>query len=169
MAQTSGGPAWAVHQLARQVIQDCTAQQLSLATCESITGGGIGWTLTSIPGSSAVFVGGLITYASRLKTELAGVDAGFIANHGVINEPTARQMAVGAAKTCSADIAISATGTAGPTGEDGVPPGVVWLGLSFRGQLSARCLRLTGDREQIRYETIDAALRYLLTALDHQH
>ena len=151
--------------LAEQVIHRYRDRSLSLATCESITGGGIGWTLTMGPGSSEVFRGGLITYASSLKAQLAGVDAGFIARHGVINEQTARQMAAGAARACAADVAVSVTGTAGPTGEDGVAPGVVWLGLSWLGTVRARQLRLEGGRDAIRQATIEESLGYLLKAL----
>ena len=73
---------------------------LTAATCESLTGGLVGATITSVPGASAIFRGGLITYASVLKTVLAGVDADWIDEHGVINAMTARQMATGCAHAC---------------------------------------------------------------------
>lgn len=151
--------------LARQVIDSYRDRGLTLASCESITAGGIGWMLTTVPGSSQVYRGGLITYASELKARLAGVDAEFIAAHGVINEQTSRQMALGAAQACQADACVSVTGTAGPSGEDGVAPGVVWMGRYFRGTVSAQLLRFTGGRDAIRRATIAAALRYLLAAV----
>lgn len=97
--------------LAERLLALCRRRGLLLATCESITGGGIGWALTAVPGASDVFRGGLITYASGLKASLAGVDAAFIAAHGVVNERTAREMAEGAARVCGADVAVAVTGT----------------------------------------------------------
>lgn len=141
----------------------------TIATCESLTGGGIGATITSVPGSSVVFRGGLVTYASDLKVALAGVDAANVAANGVINERTATQMAVGAAWTCRADVGLSATGVAGPDSEDGFEPGTVWLGLAlparYADRVRARELYLTGDRAQIRAQTITEALGWLIEAL----
>lgn len=141
----------------------------TIATCESITGGGIGATLTSVPGSSAVFRGGLITYATDLKVTLAGVDASFVAENGVINERTAREMADGAARRCRTDVGLSATGVAGPDSEDGAAPGTVWLGLALPAgwddRLRARRLDLPGDRSQVRAQTIQGALAWLIECL----
>lgn len=141
----------------------------TIATCESITGGGIGATFTAVPGSSMVFRGGLITYAKDLKVSLAGVDADFIAAHGVINERTAKEMALGAAWNCRADVGLSCTGVAGPEGEDGVAPGTVWLGMALPSRwddrIRARRLDLAGDRAQIRTQTISAALAWLTDCL----
>lgn len=144
---------------AESLLAACRRRGLGLATCESITGGGIGWALTGVPGASDVFRGGLITYASELKTSLAGVDAGFIAENGVINERTALQMAGGAARACGADVAVSATGAAGPLGQDGVAPGTVWIGIRTPAGASAHRLALSGGRAQIREATIRQALR----------
>lgn len=141
----------------------------TLATCESLTGGGIGATLTSVPGASTVFRGGLITYASDLKASLAGVNADFIAEHGVINGRTAQEMAIGAASSCRADIGLSCTGVAGPDGEDGEAPGTVWLGLAlptgWDDRIRGRLLRLHGERGQIRAQTISSALAWLSECL----
>lgn len=154
---------------AAQVIRELRARGLSLATCESLTGGGLGAAITSIAGASQVYRGGLITYASDLKTVLAGVDAAHVAAHGVINEATARQMAVGAAWTCRADIGLATTGVAGPDPQDGEAPGTVWLGLAlpvgWEDRVRARKLELTGDRMAIRAGTISTALAWLVTCL----
>ncbi len=144
---------------AEQLLQTCRRRGLGLATCESITGGGIGWALTSVPGASDVFRGGLITYASELKARLAGVDPAFIAEHGVINERTAREMANGAARACGADVAISATGTAGPLGQDGTAPGTVWIGIRTPDGTAAHRLLAGGGRAQIRRAAIRRALQ----------
>ncbi|WIY83641.1 CinA family protein [Propionimicrobium sp. PCR01-08-3] len=150
---------------AARTIQLLLNRRCTIATCESLTGGGIGVALTSVAGASAVFRGGLITYASDLKSSLAGVDAGFIAEHGVINERTAKEMAIGAAWNCRADIGLSCTGVAGPDGEDGENPGTVWLGLALSAKwddrVRSRLLRLTGSRAEVREQTIENALSWL--------
>lgn len=151
---------------AARVLARLSALGLSLATCESITGGGIGWVLTSVPGSSTVFRGGLITYATDLKCSLAGVDADDAAAHGVINERTARQMAAGARRACRADVAVSATGTAGPDGEDGTPPGCVWLCVQTPTRTQVEQLLLDGGRADIRRATLSAALALVTSALE---
>lgn len=154
---------------AAQVIRDLRARGLTIATCESLTGGGLGAALTSISGASQVYRGGLITYASDLKTSLAGVDAVHVAAHGVINETSARQMAVGAAWTCRADIGLATTGVAGPDPQDGEAPGTVWLGLAlpvgWEDRVRAKRLDLTGDRASIRATTVSEALAWLVTCL----
>lgn len=143
---------------------------LTVATCESLTGGGIGAAITAVPGASVVFRGGLITYASDLKVSLAGVAADHIGRHGVVNERTAREMAVGAAWNCRADIGLSASGVAGPDWQDGEPPGTVWLGLAlpvrWADPVRARKLRLAGERAEIRCQTITAALDWLTACLN---
>lgn len=148
-------------EIAREVILRMTSRGMTLASCESITGGGIGWVLTGIPGSSAVYRGGLITYATALKCSLAGVDAHYVAQHGVINEETARQMAAGARRVCSADVGVATTGTAGPEGQDGVAPGSVWICVETQGGAEAFHLQLHGGREAIR----NAVTRYALDAV----
>ncbi|EPH02926.1 competence/damage-inducible protein CinA domain [Propionibacterium sp. oral taxon 192 str. F0372] len=157
------------HLLAAQVIWELRAARLSVSTCESLTGGGLGAILTSIPGASAIFRGGLITYASDLKVSLAGVDAHTVVTKGVINEPTARQMAVGAAWTCRSDIGLATTGVAGPDSQDGEEPGTVWVGLALPARWSdrvrAREFRFAGDRAEIREQTIHGALSWLLVCL----
>lgn len=154
--------------LAERLLALCRRRGLLLATCESITGGGIGWALTAVPGASDVFRGGLITYASGLKASLAGVDAAFIAAHGVVNERTAREMAEGAARVCGADVAVAVTGTAGPLGQDGVAPGTVWVGARTPDGTRTHRLALNGDRARIREETVRRALRLTVEALSQR-
>ena len=91
----------------------------TLATAESCTGGGIGAALTAIPGSSAVYKGGIISYTNWVKQNLLNVDEGLLETLGAVSAPVARAMAVGARKALQADIAVSVTGLAGPDG-DGV-------------------------------------------------
>lgn len=135
----------------------------TLATCESLTGGMLGATLTAVPGASTVYRGGLITYASDLKATLAQVDSTWISQHGVVNERTAAQMADGARRSCEAHWGIATTGVAGPTMQDGQPVGTVWIGITGPGlEPFAQRYLFDGDRAAIRRGTVDATLALLL-------
>ncbi|MCI1747842.1 MAG: CinA family protein [Acidipropionibacterium sp.] len=131
---------------------------LTAATCESLTGGLVGATLTGVPGASAAYRGGLVTYASDLKASLAGVDAEWIASHGVINAETAQMMAQGCARACSASIGLACTGVAGPEPQDGEPVGTVYVcAWASWGAVPAR-LALSGGRQEIRRQTVRSLL-----------
>lgn len=158
--------------LAEDVIKKMAGRSVTLATCESLTGGGIGAALTSVPGASAVFRGSLVTYARELKNTLAGVDQELIDHEGVVNELTAIQMALGAQRSCGANWAVSTTGVAGPTTQDGAPVGTVWfavvgpkIGTSAAPQFT-ELKRFSGDRNEIRQQAIDHALAMILRVLD---
>jgi len=148
---------------AKTLVERLAHRGWTLATCESLTGGLLGATLTSVPGASTVYRGGLITYASDLKATLAQVDSTWIAQHGVVNEHTAAQMAEGARRSCGAHWGIATTGVAGPTMQDGESVGTVWIGLAGPGvaPFAQRSL-FDGDRAAIRRDTVDAALALLL-------
>lgn len=156
---------------AEDVIRKMTTRSITLSTCESLTGGGIGAALTAVPGASAVFRGSLVTYARDLKASLAGVDEELIAREGVVNELTALQMALGAQRACDSDWAVSTTGVAGPTETDGARVGTVWfavvgpkVGMSDPPQYT-ELKQFDGDREQIRASAIDHALAMVLRVL----
>ncbi|WGT46201.1 CinA family protein [Tessaracoccus lacteus] len=158
--------------LAEDVIAKMKGRSVTLATCESITGGGLGAELTSVPGASAVFMGALVTYARELKNTLAGVDQDLIDHEGVVNELTAIQMAIGAQTRCDADWAVATTGVAGPTLQDGVEVGTVWfavvgpkMGMS-QGPQFTEVKHFEGDRNEIRGQAIEHALEMLLRILD---
>lgn len=152
--------------LAGQLIRHLVERDLTIATCESITGGGIAYTLTQVPGASKVLRGGLITYASDLKVSLAGVDADWVRRFGVVNETTAVEMARGAMHACGARVAVACTGVAGPDPQDGHRPGEVWLAVAMHAEpepdILTRHLMLQGDREQIRRRTIGEAIGMVL-------
>ncbi|MDU1063783.1 MAG: CinA family protein [Cutibacterium avidum] len=143
---------------ARRLIAGLSERGLTAATCESLTAGLVSATITTVPGASAVFRGGLVTYASDLKTKLAGVDAGWIAENGVINSITAAQMAMGCRKACRADIGLSCTGVAGPDPQDGEGAGTVFIGAVYEGAPIVKHLQLEGPREEIRRATVQALL-----------
>ena len=148
------------HASAHRLVHLLADAGLTAATCESLTGGLVGATITSIPGASAVFRGGLITYASDLKAALAGVDAQWIAEHGVVNDTTARQMATGCAHTCQADLGLACTGVAGPDRQDGQRPGTVHIAVAHDAQVFTRQLSLSGEREAVRLGTVSALLEF---------
>lgn len=138
----------------------------TLATAESLTGGGIGAVLTGVPGSSAVFMGGVISYTDQVKHDLLGVDAELLRRVGAVSAPVAEAMAAGARAALKTNFAVSVTGLAGPSGDDyGNPVGTVYIGFADEAKvLSKHCL-FSGDREAVRQQTIRAALELILENL----
>ncbi len=140
------------------------ARGQTLATAESCTGGLLAAQLTDVPGSSAYFRGGLITYSNELKTGLLGVAAAQLAEHGAVSGPVAHDMAVAARLRCGVDYALGLTGIAGPTGgTDEKPIGLVYLALAGPAGVQTRELRLGSDasRYSIRMRACGAALNLL--------
>jgi len=130
-----------------------------LGTAESCTGGLIGATLTATPGSSRWFKGGVIAYDNTIKERLLGVDPALLASFGAVSGETARAMAAGALRQLDCDIAVAATGIAGPDG--GVPDkpvGTVHLGLATRDAVFDLLCLFTGDRRQIQEKTAQTAV-----------
>lgn len=148
------------------VIELARARHQRIACAESCTGGRIGSALTSIAGSSDVFVGGVIAYANEAKIALLDVPAERIAAHGAVSPEVARAMARGAARRLNADLAISATGIAGPGGaSENKPVGLVFIGLWHRGREDAKEVRFLGDRESIQLRATRVALDFALRAI----
>lgn len=145
--------------IAQTAIEMLTREGLIVATCESLTGGLICATLVDVPGASKVVRGGLITYQTDTKTLLAGVDAGLIGECGVVSAEVARAMAEGARQRLGVDIAVSATGMASPGGDDEPPAGTVFVGISSAKGVRAIPLHLSGDRQEVRQQTVEAAIR----------
>lgn len=155
-----------VEAAARSVIAALIARETTLATAESLTGGWIGMALTSVPGASAVYRGGLITYATDLKATLAGVSQRILDRDGPVASTTAAELAIGAAQRCTADWGLAVTGVAGPDPQDGHPVGQVFVGLIGPGRAAVvRELSLQGTRADIRARTVSSALGALLEAL----
>ena len=147
---------------------------MTLATAESCTGGLISAEITSVSGSSDVFGFGVCTYANEAKMKLLGVKEETLASVGAVSEDTAKQMAEGIRKLAGADIAVSVTGIAGPTGGTPEKPvGTVYIGCSAGSGTSAKRYLFTGEkfpgaadgREAIRYETALAALQTITEEL----
>ena len=135
----------------------------TLATAESCTGGGIGAALTAIPGSSAVYKGGIISYTNWVKHNLLGVDQYLLDTLGAVSAPVAEAMAKGAREAIQADIAVSVTGLAGPGGDEfGNPVGLVFIGYSDAGKTLSRRFLFPGSREEIRQAACREILKLIL-------
>ncbi|MFT4216390.1 MAG: CinA family protein [Micropruina sp.] len=160
------------HSLAEVVGRTLTERGLTLATSESLTGGLLGATVTSVPGASSYYVGGVVVYATEQKARIGGVDPRVLRKHGVISEQTAVEMVVGVQDLTRADYALAASGVAGPAAQEGHPPGVVWIAVigptigAMKPLPTALCFQFEGDREAVREQTVAAALRMLLDLLD---
>jgi PncC family amidohydrolase len=138
-------------------------QGKTLVTAKSLTGGGIGSILTAVPGASAVFKGGIISYTDGVKNQVLGVPRAYLATYGAVSAPVAEAMAVGARDLLKADIAISVTGLAGPTGDEfGNPVGTVFIGYADTKGVSVEEHHFSGDRDSVRTQTIEAALMLIL-------
>ncbi len=150
---------------AEKLVELLKAQGKTCATAESCTGGGIGAALTDVPGASAVYVGGVISYANDVKERVLGVSAETLRTVGAVSSETAAQMAQGARELLGADLAVSVTGIAGPDGGTAEKPvGTVWFGISTALGTRTEKALFMGDRESIRAQTIRHALGILAVA-----
>ena len=135
----------------------------TLVTAESLTGGGIGATLTSVPGASLVYKGGVICYVNEVKSGVLGVPQEILDRYGAVSSWTAGYMASGVRKLLKADIAVSVTGLAGPGGDEfGHPVGTVYIGYESASKALVKEFHFQGSREEVRKQTIEAALKLIL-------
>jgi nicotinamide-nucleotide amidase len=146
---------------ATAVVAALTAAGQTLSVAESLTGGLLGAVVTAVPGASAVFRAGITAYATEIKTAVLGVDAALLVQAGAVDARVAAGMAQGARRLTGSDWALSTTGVAGPTPQDGKPVGMVFIGCTGPYGSVVRELVLTGDRESIRSRTVAAALDLL--------
>ena len=149
-----------------QLIADLTQRGLTIATAESLTGGGLVARLVDVPGASHVVRGGACTYAVDTKSSVLGVSESRLSMTGPVDEQVARQMARGARELFHADIGLSTTGVAGPGPADGFPAGTVHIACAHPAGEEHRLLHLEGDRAAVRAGAIDAALVLVRDVLD---
>lgn len=151
---------------AKRVITLLTAQKKTLATAESCTGGLLGKLLTDVPGASAVYLGGVISYAYCVKEAFLGVDAALLAEKGAVCAEVAGQMAEGARERLNANIALATTGNAGPGADEKNPNvGEIYVACSTETQTVVKKLQLCDTREENRLQACRAALALLLQEL----
>jgi len=157
-----------LYELGEQIGAALKARELVLTTAESCTGGWIGEVVTMISGSSAWYDRGFITYTNAAKQQMLGVKAVTLREHGAVSEPVVREMAAGALAASSAQIAVSVSGVAGPTGgTPDKPVGTVCIGWARKGgavgtEIRAETCRFDGDREAVRRQSVIRALKGVL-------
>ena len=149
--------------LEQQVIAALKARGLTLAAAESCTGGLTAKRLTDVPGASAVFLGGVVSYTNGVKERALGVPHDMLEEYGAVSGPVARAMAEGVRHLTGADLALSVTGVAGPDRDDrGHDVGTVYIALSAQNETTVQLLHLSGDRSAIRAAAADEMFRMLL-------
>jgi nicotinamide-nucleotide amidase len=153
--------------ITREVLERLASRGETLAKAESLTGGLIGSLITDVPGASASYLGGAITYATSVKGTLAAVPDAVLRADGPVAETTAGAMARGIAARCGADWGLAVTGVAGPEAQDDHPVGEVYVAVAHlaTGTVLHRRLDLAGDRGTIRRQTAHSALQFLADAL----
>jgi nicotinamide-nucleotide amidase len=167
VTDTSGAGAGA---LAVRLIGELTRRGMTIAVAESLTGGLVVAELIAVPGASTAVRGGVVAYATELKTNLLGVDAELLAARSPIDPEVARQMAEGVRRRLGhdgapADVGLATTGVAGPDTQDGHPVGEVWIGVAIGDTVTAHGLTLGGDRAAIRSATVSESLARVLEQL----
>jgi nicotinamide-nucleotide amidase len=148
--------------LAEAVLELCRAHGWTLATAESCTGGLVGARLTEVPGASDVYVGGVVAYSDDVKRSHLDVPDETLQEHGAVSAETAAAMAAGARRALNADVAVAVTGIAGPSGGTPEKPvGLVFIAARSPDGNFVETVQLNGDRDAIRDEATEDALRFL--------
>ena len=165
-------PVQTIQQLSERLGVALRAQHLMLATAESCTAGGIGYAVTLVPGSSAWYDRGFVTYSNEAKMQMLGVSVAYLRDFGAVSEPVARAMAIGALTHSAAQVAVAVTGIAGPDGGSPEKPvGTVCFAWAIRREpavppwVKTQTLRFDGDRASVRTDTIITALQTLVGLL----
>lgn len=152
-------------ELCTQLVNQLAKRGLTISTAESCTGGLIAKCITDVPGASAVFFGGVVSYDNSVKQNVLSVKAMDIISYGAVSDPVACQMAKGVRALMKTDIGISTTGVAGPGGGTKEKPvGTVYIGLSYGGQTESLRLNIcpTFSRDEIRMETVKTIIKWVL-------
>ena len=151
----------------QNLASNLATQNLKVTCAESCTGGLLAANLTSLPGSSAWFDMGFVTYSNEAKQQMLNVNPSTLAHYGAVSEEVVREMALGALISSKADYALSISGIAGPTGgSEEKPVGLVWFGLASKKRIWAESKIFNGDRDQIRAQAVQHAVQLLLSKLD---
>jgi len=155
-----------VNDLAQRLGAALKARGLRLVTAESCTGGWVAMALTAVPGSSDWFERGYVTYSNAAKREDLGVREETLKHHGAVSEATAREMAAGALAKGGAQASLAITGVAGPAGgTPDKPVGMVCFAWAYGSKMSSETRRFSGDRESVRRQSVEHALKEMLELL----
>jgi PncC family amidohydrolase len=153
--------------LATRLGERCVALGLRVATVESCTGGLVAHAITEIPGSSAYYVGGFVTYSDALKADTVGVPLDVLAAHGAVSAQVAMAMATGGRERTGADLAVSVTGIAGPDGGSAAKPvGLTYVAVADAVGVAVNRHVWTGDRSENKRQSAAAALVLLLERIE---
>ena len=151
----------------QNLASNLATQNLKVTCAESCTGGLLAANLTRLPGSSAWFDMGFVTYSNEAKQQMLNVNPSTLAHYGAVSEEVVREMALGALISSKADYALSISGIAGPTGgSEEKPVGLGWFGLASKKRIWAESKIFNGDRDQIRAQAVQHAVQLLLSKLD---
>lgn len=158
------------HRLSQRVGTFLQEKGLTLATAESCTGGWVAEVITSVPGSSAWFDRGFVTYSDAAKKDMLGIGDALLKKHGAVSDEAVQAMAKGALKHSAADVAVAISGIAGPDGGSPTKPvGTVWLAWAVQGQpVRTRFTHFVGDREMVRQQAVMAALQGIIDAVESE-
>lgn len=137
-------------------------RDLTLSLAESCTGGLISHYLTALPGASAFFRAGVVSYSAEMKINILGVSSDIIASYGVVSEQTAKEMAEKVRVLTGTDFSVSTTGNLGPDVLEGKEKGLVYIAVSKEGNTFSKDLHLKGNREENNEEAALAALKFLI-------
>ncbi|RYB92156.1 CinA family protein [Nocardioides oleivorans] len=148
-----------------EILDSLARRGETVATAESLTGGLLAARLTDVPGASRSFVGGVVSYATRVKISALDVPASVVEQHGVVSEECAAAMATGVRRRLDATWGLATTGVAGPDPQDGQPVGTVWVAVAGPSSVETRLLALSGDRAAIREATCAEVLSVLAAIL----
>ena len=151
----------------RDIITMLSQKNETVSTAESLTAGGLSSALTSVPGASEVFLGGITAYRSSVKIEHLGVPEALIKEHSVVSQEVAIAMAEGAREKFGTTWAIATTGVAGPGPSHGIPAGTVWVAVSGPTNQTVE-LSLSGDREAVRSASVSSAIATFARILRHR-
>lgn len=150
---------------AKNLVELLKASGKTCATAESCTGGMIGSLITAVPGSSDVYLGGVVSYANSVKENVLGVSNNTLESFGAVSGECAREMALGVKKITGADIAVSVTGIAGPGGAtDDKPVGLVWFGIATNDVVRVEKAIFAGSRDEVRKSAAMHALGMIAVA-----
>ncbi len=156
-------------QLAAELGQLLLRKNATITTAESCTGGGIAYSLTAIPGSSAYLDRSFVTYSNKAKQQLLGVKSATLLQFGAVSEETVLEMVQGAASAANADVAVAVSGIAGPDGGTPTKPvGTVCFGFYLFGHTITTRLLFHGDRSAVRQQSVDFALQQMILLLTEQ-
>lgn len=152
-----------------ELVKKLTKKCYTITTAESCTGGLLSATIVNVDGASNVLCSAFVTYANEAKEQYAGVSHDTLEKYGAVSEQTAAEMCLGCTRTAGADLGLSTTGIAGPGGGTPEKPvGLVYIGCCLHGNVTVERHVFSGDRAQVRSQTVKAALDLAIRSIDKE-